>query len=85
MPGDNFVKVNSLVDINKVLLPPLHVKLGQIKKFVKDVDKYSAALQNLRTLFLRSAKINEGIFVRPYFRDILKDKLFEKILTINEH
>lgn len=50
IPGDNIVKVNSLEDINKVL-PPFYMKLGQIKKFVKDLDKYSAAFLHLRLLF----------------------------------
>jgi len=29
----------SLVDPSKVLLPPLHIKLGLMKQFVKALDK----------------------------------------------
>ena len=58
---------NPLVGINKVLLPPLHIKLGLMKNFVKAMDKNGATFQHLWTLLPApsSAKIKEGIFVRP--------------------
>ena len=33
-PGEHSLKENPLVDMNKVLLPPLHIKLGLMKDFV---------------------------------------------------
>ena len=52
---------------NKVLLPPLHSKLGLVKNFVKALHKNGAAFQHLSTVFqgLSAAKLKEGIFVGP--------------------
>ena len=45
--------------MNKVLLPPLHIKLGLMKNFVKALQKNGAALQHLSTVFpgLSAAKL----------------------------
>ena len=53
------------MDMNKVLLPPLHIKLGLMKNFVKALHKNGAAFQHLFTVFpgLSAAKLEEGIFV----------------------
>ena len=60
-----FLKENPLVDMNKVLLPPLHIKL--MKNFMKALYKNGTAFQHLSTVFpgLSAAKLKEGIFVRP--------------------
>ena len=56
---------DQLVPPNKVLLPPLHIKLGIMKQFVKTFDNESFALQYLHTKFpkLSSEKVRAGIFV----------------------
>ena len=41
-PGEHSLKENPLVDMNKVLLPPLPIKLG-LKSFVKALHKNGAA------------------------------------------
>ena len=38
-PGSNNVIKESLVDSSKILLPPLHIKLGLMTQFVKALDK----------------------------------------------
>jgi hypothetical protein len=38
-PGDKNVVRDSLIDPKKVLLPPLHIKLGLMKQFVKALPK----------------------------------------------
>ena len=43
VPGEHSLKENPLVDMNKGLLPPLHVKLGLMKNFVKALHKNGAA------------------------------------------
>ena len=43
VPGEHSLKENPLVDMNKVLLPPLHIKLGLMKNFVKTLHKNGAA------------------------------------------
>ena len=85
VPGEHSLKENSLVDMNKVLLP-LHIKLGLMKNFVKALHKNGAAFQHLSTVFpgLSAAKLKEGIFVRPQIREVLKDTDFEELLKLKE-
>ena len=86
VPGEYSFKENPLVDMNKVLLPPLHIKLGLMKNFVKALHKNGAAFQHLSTVFpgLSAAKLKEGIFVGPQIREVLKDTDFEEILNLKE-
>ena len=74
------------MDMNKVLLPPLHIKLGLMKNFVKALHKNGAAFQHISTVFsgLRAAKLKEGIFVGPQIREVLKDTDFEELLNLKE-
>ena len=85
-PGENSVKENRLVDMNKVLLFLLRIKLGLMKNFVKALHKNGAAFQHLSTVFpsLSAAKLKEGIFVGPQIREVLKDTDFEEFLNLKE-
>ena len=80
VPGKQSLKENPLVDMNKVLPPPLHIKLGLMKNFMKALHKNGAAFQHLST----AAKPKEGIFVGPQIREVLKDNDFEELLNLNE-
>ena len=53
------------VDKSKIYLPPLHIKLGLIKIFVKVMDKESEGFAYLKQKFpkISEAKVKEGIFV----------------------
>ena len=86
VPGQHSLKENPLVDMNKVFLPPLHIKLGLMKNFVKALHKNGAAFQHLSTVFpgLSAAKLKEGIFVGPQIREVLKDADFEELLNLKE-
>ena len=86
VPGEHSLKENPLVDMKKVLLPPLHIKLGLMKNFVKALHKNGAAFQHLSTVFpgLSAAKLKEGIFVGPQIREVLKNTDFEKLLNLKE-
>ena len=86
VPGEHSLKENPLVDMNKVLLPPLHIKLGLMKNFVKALHKNGAAFQHLSTVFpgLSAAKLKEHIFVGPQIREVLKDTDFEELLNLKE-
>ena len=86
VPGEHSLKENPLVDMNKVLLPPLHIKLGLMKNFVKALHKNGAAFQHLSTVFpgLSAAKLKEGIFVGPQIQEVLKDTDFEELLNLKE-
>ena len=86
LPGEHSLKENPLVDMNKVFLPPLHIKLGLMRNFVKALHKNSAAFQQLSTVFpaLSTVKFKEGIFVGPRIREVLKDTDFEELLNFKE-
>ena len=86
VPGEHSLKENRLVDMNKVLLPPLHIKLGLMKNFMKALHKNGAAFQHLSTVLpgLSAAKPKEGIFVRPQIQQVLKDTDFEELLNLKE-
>ena len=42
-PGHKNVKYHSLVESSRILLPPLHIKLGLMKNFVKAMDRNGTA------------------------------------------
>ncbi|GFV00598.1 uncharacterized protein TNCV_915381 [Trichonephila clavipes] len=65
---------------------PLHIKLGFMKKFVKSMKKDREAFQYLRSKFprLSDAVIEEGIFVDPQIRKIMKDPALHQILKEKE-
>ena len=64
-------------------MPPLHIKLGLIKQFVKALDKECDAMIYLKAKFskLSDAKVSEGIFVGPQVRQLLLDDKFENSMT----
>lgn len=86
IPGKNNVSATSLVDPNHVFLPPLHIKLGLIKNFVKALKRNEPGFQYLIKLFpkLSYAKIKEGIFVGPGIRKLINDNNFTKCLSATE-
>ena len=86
-PGRNSVENIPLVDPQKIFLPPLHIKLGLMKNFVKAMGKSnSAGFQYLVEKFpkMSAAKLKEGIFVGPQIREVLRDINFKNSLTDEE-
>jgi len=67
-----------LVDKPENYLPPLHIKHGLIKVFVKAVNKESESFGYLRREFptIREAKMKERIFVGPQIKQLLEDRDF---------
>lgn len=80
--GEKNVKWQPLVKQEKILMPPLHIKLGLIKQFVKALDPKSEAFAYLKTLFpkLSPAKIKGGIFVGPQVKKLMQDEEFTRNL-----
>jgi len=78
VPGSCNIIHDSLVDPSKILIPPLHIKLGLMKQFVKALDKNGKCFQYLQTKFpkLSEAKIKEGVFDGPQIRKMFKDSDF---------
>ena len=67
IPGSHNVRHSPLIERSKILLPPLHIKLGLAKQFMKALKPRSTAYQHIRSMFLiiSEAKLKGGIFVRP--------------------
>ena len=76
--GEKNIKNIPLVKREKILLPPLHIKLGLMKQFVKDLDKEGECFKYLCTKFPRLTyeKIKAGIFDGPQIRFFVKDQTF---------
>ena len=71
-PGSKNIIHDSLVDPSKVLLPPLHIKLGLMKQFVKALSKDGECLKYLCNKFsgLSETKLKEHVFVGPDIRKL---------------
>jgi hypothetical protein len=83
-PGSKKVLPKSLVDPKKILLPPLHNKLGITKQFVKALPKTGNCFKCLCKTFLHlsEAKLKEGVFIGPDIRKVMMDDDF--LLTMTE-
>ncbi|KAI6660741.1 hypothetical protein LOD99_10248 [Oopsacas minuta] len=84
--GTKSVSCQSLVNPEKILLPPLHIKLGLMKNFVKAIVKYNEEGEGFKYLKdkfpkVSDAKIKEGIFIGPQIRELFKDLNFEACLN----
>src|SRR5258705_1856737 len=84
--GQKNVEQESLVAPEDVLLPPLHIKLGLVKQFVKAMDKDGEGFAYWHRKFprLTPAKIKEGVFVGPQIRLLMRDSVFDESLTEKE-
>ena len=67
LPGQPNVLRQPLVDRNKILLPPLHIKLGLVKQFVTAMDFGGEAFQEIRLMYpkMTEAKLKGGDFYWP--------------------
>jgi len=81
----NIIRHN-LIEPQKVVLPPLHIKLGIMKQFVKALDKNGHCFKYLCDKFpvLSEAKLKEGIFDGPQIRILMKDTDFQNSMTTVE-
>ena len=73
----------TLVESLKILLPPLHIKLGIMKQFLKVQRKDGRCFMYLcdKCKYLSNAKFKEGIFVGPEVKKLIQD---ENILKNHE-
>jgi hypothetical protein len=85
-PGDKNVVRDSLIDPKKVLLPPVHIKLGPMKQFVKALPKEGECFKYPCKKFpgLSDAKLKEGIVVGPDIRKLLSDDLLRTTMKTVE-
>lgn len=82
-PGKHNIVQNSLVARDKIILPPLHIKLGIMKQFVKSLDKDGDCFSYICQKFpqLTIEKIKGGIFDGPQIRQLTKDTQFRSSMT----
>jgi len=75
-----------LIIPSKVLPPPLHIKLGLMKNFVKALDVKCPAFTYLCGKFPRLTfeKVKAGVFIGPKIRQLFKDQQFEAVLSDKE-
>jgi hypothetical protein len=83
MPGAKNIAQERLVDPQKVLLPPLHIKLGLMKQFVKALQRDEDCFKYLCSKFpcLSEEKLKEGIFVGPDIRKLILNEMFETTMS----
>ena len=68
------MKQTPLVEPKKVLRPPLNIKLGLIKQFVKKLNSEGDPFKHIQKLFakLSEAKIKDGVFVGTQLKRLMK-------------
>ena len=73
-----------LVKKEKIILPPLHIKLGLMEQFAKALQHHKPCFRYLKAKYpkISDAKIKEGIFIGPQIRQLMTDKDFQ--LTMDE-
>ena len=74
---------NPLVERDRILFPPLHIKLGLIKQFTKALDKHGCCFTYLCQAFprLTMEKLKAGIFDGPQIRHLIRDPEFENSMN----
>ncbi|GBP65212.1 hypothetical protein EVAR_49012_1 [Eumeta japonica] len=82
-PGKQNIVQNSLVARDKIILPPIHIKLGIMKQFVKSLDKDGNCFSYICQKFpqLTMEKIKAGIFDGPQIRQLTNDTQFRNSMT----
>lgn len=85
-PGHHNQNQIPLVDAQNVLLPPLHIKLGLMKQFVKALNPQGRCFKYLVDKFpqISDAKLKAGIFVGPQIRELMRDNAFKAKMTAVE-
>ena len=75
--------LSPLAEPNKILLPPLQIKLGLMKYFVKAMERKSRGYTFHRQKFPQVSveKLKAGIFDGPQIRELMKDSTFEDALS----
>lgn len=76
-----------LINPEDALLPPLHIKLGLMKCFVKAMDHQGEGFRYLKEKFgyhKSDAKLVAGIFIGPEIRKLLLDDHFTNVLNRRE-
>lgn len=82
-PGEHSVQRKPIIDdTSDIILPPLHIKLGLVRQFVRALDPQSTSFQTLKVLFphLSDAKIEAAAFNGPQIDKLFKSEAFFNLL-----
>ena len=84
--GDKNIINEPLVNRDRIILPPLHVKLGLMKQFVEALDKDGDCFNYIAQTFpgLSIEKVKGGIFGGPQIRKLMLDQTFTARMTVVE-
>lgn len=82
-PGDPNILHQPLVDRKNIIFPPLHIKLGLMKQFVKTLSIEGDCFKYLISVFpgLSYEKIKAGVFDGPQIRQLFRDEHFMGTMT----
>lgn len=86
VPGRLNVINAPLVSRDRIILPPLHIKLGLMKQYVKALNKDGECFKYITKLFpkLSTEKTKAGIFDGPQIRKLINDSNFTNCMTVVE-
>ena len=82
--GKHNVQHQPLVSSANVFLPPVHIKLGLMKNFVKAMNRDGDGFKFLKDFFgadKSDAKLKSGVFVGPEIRKLMLNEEFDSRLT----
>lgn len=84
--GQKNVLYEALVQRENIILPPLHIKLGLMKQFVKALDKNGSCFAYIGRKMpqLSTEKLKAGIFDGPQIRQLMKDPTFVNSMNESE-
>ena len=84
--GDKNIINPQLVEREKIIFPPLHIKLGLMKQYVKALNKEGQCFRYLRASFpgLSEEKLKAGIFDGPEIRKMINDPNFSGSMNMIE-
>ena len=86
VPCEKNIQAQPLVERSKIIFPPLHIKLGVMKQFVKAPNKEGACLKYIWGKFpgLTIEKLKAGIFNGPQIRKLMNDHEFPSSMSKEE-
>ena len=84
--GDKNIINEPLVSRDRIFLPPLHIKLGLMKQFVKALDKHGDCFNYIVKKFpgLSMKKMKAESFDGPQIRKLIQDQTFTSHMTAVE-
>ena len=85
-PGEKNIVNDPLVDRKKIIMPPLHIKLGLMKQFVKAIDRSGDCFGYICSIFpgLTYEKKKARIFDGTQIRTLIRDQHFVATMNVVE-